>query len=100
MDKLNQEEAITLGKFIGQLLGLAHWLLIMLVVSGLLWLASLTPMFTSIFINILLELALLGCIFIAGLILAGNILAYYYVLGCEMNNLDRFIRQTKKKAGK
>ena len=100
MDELNQEEANTLGKFIGQLLGLAHWLLIMLVVSGLLWLASLTPIFTSIFISILLELALLGCIFIAGFILVGNILAYYYVKGCVSRRLDVYIAKVKKKTGK
>lgn len=100
MDELNQQEATELGLFIGDLLNLAHWLFIMLVFSGLLWLASLIPIFTSIFISILLELALWACIFLASFIIAGNIVAYYYVLKCERNNLDRFIRQSKKKAGK
>lgn len=97
MDELNQEEAITLGKFIGQLLGLAHWLLIMLVVSGLLWLFSLVPLLSGPFTSMLLELALWACIFLGSFILAGNIVAYYYVLGCTNRNLDRFIEQNKKK---
>lgn len=97
MDKL---EATTLGRFIGIQLKLAHWLLNILVVSALLWLASMVPMLSGPVISILLELSLWSCIFIAGFILAGNILAYYYVLGCEMNNLDRYIKQAKKKAGK
>ena len=100
MDKLNQQEAIQLGMFIGELLNLAHWLFRILVVSGLLWLASLVPVLSGTFTSLLLELALWACIFIASFILAGNIVAYYYVLGCERNNLDRFIRQSKKKAGK
>lgn len=100
MDKLNQYEATTLGLFIGNLLKLAHWLFRMLVFSGLLWLASLVPLLSGTVISILLELALWACVFLAGFILVGNILAYYYVLGCEMNNLDRFIKQAKKKAGK
>lgn len=100
MNELNQQEATELGLFIGELLNIAHWLFIMLVASGLLWLASLTPIFTSIFISILLELALWACIFLASFILAGNIVAYYYVLGCANRNLDQFIKQNKKKAGK
>lgn len=100
MEKLNQYEAATLGKFIGNLLKLAHWLFITLVASGLLWLASLVPLLSGPFISILLELALWACVFIASFILVGNILAYYYVLGCEMNNLERFSEQAKKKAGK
>lgn len=100
MDKLNQQEATELGLFIGDLLNLAHWLFIMLVFSGLLWGASLVPLLSGPFTSMLLELALWACIFIAGFILAGNIVAYYYVLGCERNNLDRYIEQTKKKAGK
>ncbi|QSE54050.1 hypothetical protein JWR93_16395 (plasmid) [Lactiplantibacillus plantarum] len=100
MDKLNQQEAIQLGLFIGELLNLAHWLFRMLVVSGLLWGASLVPLLSGPFTSMLLELALWACIFLASFILAGNIVAYYYVLGCERNNLDRFIRQSKKKAGK
>lgn len=100
MGKLNQYEAATLGKFIGNLLVIAHWLFITLVVSGLLWLASLLPVLSGPIISILLELALWACVFLAGFILVGNILAYYYVLGCEMNNLDRYIKQAKKKAGK
>lgn len=100
MGKLNQYEAATLGKFIGDLLVIAHWLFITLVVSGLLWLASLLPMLSGPFISILLELALWTCVFLAGFILVGTVLAYYYVLGCERNNLDRYIKQAKKKAGK
>lgn len=100
MDKLNQEESTTLGLFIGNLLVLAHWLFRMLVLTGLLWLASLTTLLSGPFISLLLELALWTCIFIASFILAGNILAYYYVLGCERNNLDRFIKQAKRRAGK
>lgn len=100
MGKLNQYEAVTLGKFIGNLLVLAHWLFIMLVVSGLLWLINMVPLLSGPFISILLELALWACVFIASFILVGNILAYYYVLGCEMNNLERFSEQAKKKAGK
>ncbi|WP_436669702.1 hypothetical protein [Lactiplantibacillus plantarum] len=100
MDKLNQNEENVLGAFIAILLKLAHWLFNMLALSGLLWLASLTPIFTSIFISILLELALWACIFLASFILAGNIVAYYYVLGCANRNLDQFIEQNKKKAGK
>lgn len=100
MDKLNQEEAITLGKFIGELLNLAHWLFRMLVLSGLLWGASLVPVLSGPFTSLLLELVLWGCIFLASFILAGTIVGYYYVLGCERNNLDRYIEQTNKKAGK
>lgn len=100
MDKLNQEEATTLGRLIGSQLDLAHWLFITLVSSGLLWLASLLPMLAGPVISIMLELALWACIILAGFILAGNILAYYYVLGCEMNNLDRYIKQAKKESGK
>lgn len=100
MDELNQQEATELGLFIGDLLNLAHWLFRMIAVSGLLWGASLVPVLSGPFTSMLLELALWACIFIASFILAGNIVAYYYVLGCERNNLDRFIRQSKKKAGK
>lgn len=85
MDKLNQYEATTLGLFIGDLLNLAHWLFRMLVFSGLLWLASLVPVLSGPFTALLLELALWACIFIAGFILAGTVLAYYYVLGCARN---------------
>lgn len=97
---MDQYEATTLGLFIGNLLKLAHWLFRMLVFSGLLCLASLVPMLSGPVISILLELSLWACIFLAGLIIAGNIVAYYYVLGCERNNLDRYIKQAKKKAGK
>ncbi|AQY71821.1 hypothetical protein BWL06_12490 [Lactiplantibacillus plantarum] len=100
MDKLNQYEATTLGKFIGDLLDLSHWLFITLVSSGLLWLASLLPMLSGPFISILLELTLWACAILAGFIIAGNILSYYYVLGCERNNLDRYIKQAKKESGK
>lgn len=100
MDKLNQHEATTLGKFIGDLLVTSHWLFIMLVVSGLLWLTSMVPMLSGTFISILLELALWACIFLAGTVLAGTVLAYYFVVNCERNNLDRYIKQTKRKAGK
>ena len=100
MEKLNQYEAATLGLFIGDLLNLAHTLFRMLVFSGLLWLGSLVPVLSGPFISILLELALWSTIFIGGYILVGSILAYYYVLGCERNNLDRFIKQAKRKAGK
>lgn len=100
MDKLNQYEATELGLFIGDLLNLAHWLFIMLVFSGLLWGASLVPVLSGPFTSLLLELALWACIFLASFIIAGNIVAYYYVLGCTNRNLDRFIRQSKKKAGK
>lgn len=100
MDKLNQHEATTLARLIGIQLDLAHWLFITLVSSGLLWLASLLPILSGPFISILLELTLWACVFLAGFILAGNILAYYYVLGCERNNLDRYIRQAKKESGK
>lgn len=97
MDELNQKEATELGLFIGELLKLAHWLFRMLIFSGLLWLASLVPVLSGPVTSILLELVLWSTIFIAGFILAGNIVAYYYVLGCASRNLDRFIRQTKKK---
>lgn len=100
MDKLNQYEATELGLFIGDLLNLAHWLFRMLVLSGLLWLASSVPMLSGPFTSLLLELALWACIFIGSFILAGTVLAYYYVLGCARNNLERFIKQTKKKAGR
>ncbi|QBZ22023.1 hypothetical protein D9752_10705 [Lactiplantibacillus plantarum] len=101
MDKLNQEEATTLGRFIGYLLNLAHWLFTIAVSNGLLWLASLLlPILSGPVISILLELALWACIVLAGLILVGNILAYYYVQYCERNNLDRFIKQAKKESGK
>ncbi|MCT3329444.1 hypothetical protein [Lactiplantibacillus pentosus] len=100
MEKLNQYEAAILGKFIGNLLVLAHWLFIALVVSGLLWLTNMVPLLSGPVTSILLELALWACVFLAGFILVGNVLAYYYVIGCERNNLDRFIKQAKKKAGK
>ena len=100
MEKLNQYEAATLGKFIGNLLVIAHWLFRMLVVSGLLWLTSMVPLLSGPVIGLLLELALWACVFLAGFILVGTVLAYYYVLGCEMNNLDRYIKQARKKAGR
>ena len=100
MGKLNQYEAATLGKFIGNLLVLAHWLFRMLVFSGLLWLASLVPILSGPVTSILLELALWTCVFLAGFILVGTVLAYYYVVGCERNNIERYSEQTKKKAGK
>lgn len=100
MDKLNQNEENVLGAFIAILLNLAHWLFNMLAFSGLLWLASLVPMLSGPITSILLELALWACIFIASFILTGNILAYYYVIGCARNNLERFSEQAKKKAGK
>lgn len=100
MDELNQKEGTELGLFIGELLNIAHWLFRMLVLSGLLWGASLVPVLSGPFTSMLLELALWACIFLASFILAGNIVAYYYVLGCANRNLDRFIERTKKKAGK
>lgn len=100
MDKLNQYEATTLGLFIGDLLNLAHWLFNMLALSGLLWLVSMVPILSGPVIGLLLELALWACIFLASFIITGNVIAYYYVLGCERNNLDRFSKQAKKKAGK
>ncbi|MCG0639248.1 hypothetical protein IMAU80162_00992 [Lactiplantibacillus plantarum] len=100
MDKLNQEEKATLDRLIGIQLDLAHWLFTILVSSGLLWLASLLPILSGQFISILLDLTLWACILLAGFIIAGNILAYYYVLDCERNNLDRFIKQAKKESGK
>ncbi len=100
MDKLNQYEATTLGLFIGDLLVIAHWLFRMTLVSCLLWLASLVPLLSGPFTALLLELTLWSCIFIGSFILAGTVLAYYYVLGCARNNLERFIKQTKKKVGR
>ena len=100
MDKLNQNEENVLGAFIAILLKLAHWLFNMLALSGLLWLASLVPVLSGPVTSILLELTLWACIFLAGFILVGSILAYYFVVGCERNNLDRFIKQTKKEAGR
>ena len=100
MNRLNQEEATTLGRLIGSLLNLAHWLFTILVANGLLWLVSMVPTLSGPVISILLELALWACVFLAGLIIAGNILAYYYVLGCERNKLDRYIKQAKKESGK
>lgn len=97
MDKLNQNEENVLGAFIAILLKLAHWLFNMLALSGLLWGASLVPLLSGPFISLLLELALWACIFIASFILAGTIVAYYYVLGCANRNLDRYIEQNKKK---
>ncbi|MCG0678285.1 hypothetical protein IMAU80009_02966 [Lactiplantibacillus plantarum] len=100
MGKLNQYEAATLGKFIGDLLVIAHWLFIMLVVSDLLWLTSLVPLLGGPVIGLLLELTLWACIFIGSYILVGTVLAYYYAVNCERNNLDRSIKQAKRKAGK
>lgn len=100
MDKLNQYEAATLGKFIGDLLVLAHWLLRMALVSLLLWLASLVPLLSGPVIGLLLELSIWACISIAGFILAGNVLSYYYALGCERNNLERYSEQAKRKVGR
>lgn len=95
-----QHEAVTLGKFIGDLLVIAHWLFIMALSSLILWLTSMVPILNSPVIGLLLELSIWACIFLAGTVLAGTVLAYYFVAGCERNNLDRFIKQTKKKAGK
>ena len=100
MNKLNQYEATTLGLFIGDLLNLAHWLFRMLVFSGLLWLASLVPLLSGPFTSLLLELSLWTCIITSSFILAGTVLAYYYVIGCARNNLERFSEQAKRRAGK
>lgn len=100
MDKLNQYEETVLGTFIAILLKLAHWLFRMLIFSGLLWLASLVPVLSGPVTSILLELVLWSTIFIAGFILTGNILAYYYVIGCARNNLERYTQQAKRRAGK
>ncbi|WP_063484791.1 hypothetical protein [Lactiplantibacillus plantarum] len=100
MDKLNQYESDTLALLIALIMNQAKWLVRALIVTGLLGLASLVPLLSGPVLNILLELALWSTIFIGGYILVGSILAYYYVLGCERNNLDRFIKRAKKKAGK
>ncbi|MCG0772336.1 hypothetical protein IMAU10062_01475 [Lactiplantibacillus plantarum] len=100
MDKLNQEESDNLALLIALILNQAKWLVRALIVLGLLGLASLVPLLNGPVLNIPLTVMVWCAVGTMIIICALAVLAYYYVLGCERNNLDRYIKQAKKKAGK
>lgn len=100
MGKLNQEESDTLALLIALIMNQAKWLVRALIVIGLLGLASLVPVLNGPVLNILLTVMIWYAVGTVIVICVSAVLAYYYVVGCERNNLDRYIKQTKKKAGK
>lgn len=100
MGKLNQEESDTLALLIALIIKTAKWLARALIIIGLLGLASLVPVLSGPVLNILLMVMVWYAVGTVIAICVPAILAYYYVRGCERNNLDRYIKQTKKKAGK
>ncbi|MBS0952383.1 hypothetical protein ABC426_16535 [Lactiplantibacillus plantarum] len=100
MDKLNQEESDTLALLIALIMGTAKWLVRALIVIGLLGLASLAPLLNGPVLNILLTVVAWYAVGTVIVICVSAVLAYYYVLGCERNNLDRYIKQAKKESGK
>lgn len=100
MGKLNQEESGTLALLIALIIKTAKWLVRALIVIGLLGLASLVPVLNGPVLNILLTVMIWYAVGTVIVICVSAVLAYYYVVGCERNNLDRYIRQTKKKAGR
>lgn len=100
MGKLNQEESDTLALLIALIIKTAKWLVRALIVIGLLGLASLVPVLNGPVLNILLTVMIWYAVGTVIVICVSAVLAYYYVVGCERNNLDRYIKQTKKKAGK
>ncbi|MGJ3781582.1 hypothetical protein ACLOBT_08010 [Lactiplantibacillus plantarum] len=100
MGKLNQKESDTLALLIALMMNQAKWLMRALIVIGLLGLASLVPVLNGPVLNILLAVMVWYAVFTVIAICVPAILAYYYVLGCERNNIDRYIRQSSKKAGK
>lgn len=100
MGKLNQEESDTLALLIALIMNQAKGLVRALIVIGLLGLASLVPVLNGPVLNILLTVMIWYAVGTVIVICVSAVLAYYYVVGCEHNNLDRYIKQTKKKAGK
>ncbi|MCA1342003.1 hypothetical protein [Lactiplantibacillus pentosus] len=98
MDRLNQEEATTLALLIALIMNQAKWLVRALIVIGLLGLASLVPVLSGPILNILLTVMVWYAVGTVIAICVPAILAYYYVLGCERNNLDRYIRRDKKES--
>ncbi|WP_063490323.1 hypothetical protein [Lactiplantibacillus plantarum] len=100
MDKLNQEESDNLAVLIALMMNQAKWLARALIVIGLMGLASLVPVLNGLVLNILLTVMVWYAVGTVIAICVPAILAYYYVRGCERNNLDRYIRQSSKKAGK
>lgn len=100
MDELNKNESDTLALLIALIMNQAKWLVRALIVIGLLGLASLVPVLSGPILNILLTVMVWYAVGTVIAICVPAILAYYYVIGCERNNLDRYTRQAKKKAGK
>lgn len=100
MGKLNQKESDTLALLIALMMNQAKWLVRALIDIGLLGLASLVPVLNGPVLNILLMVMVWYAVGTVIAICVPAILAYYYALGCERNNLDRYIKQAKKKAGK
>lgn len=100
MGKLNQEESDTLALLIALIMNQAKWLVRALIVIGLLGLASLVPVLNGLVLNILLTVMIWYAVGTVIVICVSAVLAYYYVVGCERNSLDRYIKQTKRKAGK
>ena len=100
MDELNKNESDNLAVLIVLILNQAKWLARALIVIGLLGLASLVPLLNGPVLNILLTVMIWYAVGTMIAICALALLAYYYVANCERNNLDRYIKQTKRKAGR
>ncbi|WP_102116014.1 hypothetical protein [Lactiplantibacillus plantarum] len=100
MDELNKHESDTLALLIALIMNQAKWLSRALIVTGLLGLASLVPVLNGPVLSILLTVMVWYAVGTVIAICVPAVLAYYYVLGCERDNLDRYIKQAKKESGK
>ena len=100
MDELNKHESDNLAVLIELILNQAKWLARALIVTGILGLASLVPLFNGPILQLLI-MVMVWCTvgtMIAICVLA--LLAYYYVHNCVSQQLKRYIKQAKKEAGK
>lgn len=98
MDELNKHEADNLTLLITLILTQAKWLVRALIISGLLWLASLV--LSGLVIGILLTVLVWYAIGNVVTICALAVLAYYYTTNCVSRRLQRFSERAKKKAGR
>lgn len=97
MEELNKHEENNLALLIALILNQAKWLVRASIVLGILELASLVPCLDGIVLDVLLTVMAWYTVGTVVVICVSAVLAYYYVVGCERNNLERYSR---KKAGK
>ena len=95
MDKLNQKESDNLALLIALIMNTAKWLVKALIAVGLLGLASLAPLLNGSVLNILITVVAWYAVGTMIVICVLSVLAYYYVLGCVRNNIDRYIKRAK-----